>query len=154
MSKLSDDQIQELVRQYIKNSIEIWDRDFYEKWPDDAPRNTPFEMIEHFEDIRDDLIANLNHGYFSMLEKPIAKLLEKNGISDIDKRSLEYRKICAEIHKAEIQLMPMEKRHMLCDFSYKGELPNQTHPKTRTESIIKRSERPYMRTSLEGCEKL
>jgi hypothetical protein len=59
-----------------------------------------------------------------MYEQPISEFLKKNGISEIDKESLEYRKLCAEIYKAESQLMPMHKQHMLCDFSYKMELHN------------------------------
>lgn len=123
LNKLSDEQIQALVHQHIKQSIESWDRNFYEIPDDDVPGNHPFEMIDHFETMREDLVAHLHRGDFRMLEKPIAVLLEKNGITDLDKSSLEYRKLCAEIHKAEIQLMPLQKKHMLCDFSYKRELP-------------------------------
>jgi hypothetical protein len=79
------------------------------------------KFLDYF---RQDLIGCLNLGDFSMLEKPIIELLNKNAINHIDKSSLEYRKLCAEIHKAEIQLLPLEKRHMLCDFSYKKELPD------------------------------
>ena len=59
-----------------------------------------------------------------MLKNSIHDLLKRNGITDPDTSSPEYRKLSAEIHKAEIQLIPLQKRHMLCDFSYKKELPD------------------------------
>jgi integrase len=58
-----------------------------------------------------------------MLEKSTDELLEKNGISHTSKSTTEYRKLCVEIHKAEIKLLPLEKRHMQGDFSYKQQLP-------------------------------
>ena len=130
LSKLSDDQIKELVHQYIKNEIEGWDKNFYEEF-DDEVYPPPFTNAREFgsyvsflDDIRRDLIDCLNLGDFSMLEKSINELLKKNGINHNAKGSVEYRKLCAEIHKAEIQLLPMQKRHMLCDFSYKRQLPD------------------------------
>jgi hypothetical protein len=137
LAKLSEKIIQKLVHQYIKNAIESWDKSLYEE--DDPP---PFADAQEFrsyvnslENIRQDLIANLNLGDFSMLEESINELLNKSGISPIAKSSLEYRKLCAEIHKAEIQLLPMEKRHMQGDFSYKKELPD-----VFPEVFIKRKE--------------
>jgi integrase len=128
LAKLSDGQIQKLVHQHIKASIKNWDKRFYEEF-DLEVDPPPFDnasglksYVEALDDIRKDLIVNLNFGDFSMLESPICELLKKNGINNVTKGSLEYRKLCAEICKAEIQLMPMEKQHMLGDFSYKKEL--------------------------------
>jgi hypothetical protein len=135
LGKLSDEKIHKLIHRYIKTSIENWDKNFYEKLDDDPPGLRPYEAIDFFEDIRDQLIDHLNNGDFKMLEKPIGELLIKNGINDVDKDSLEYRKLCAEIHKAQIQLMPMQKRHMQCDFSYKRELPD-IFPEVFPKSVI------------------
>ena len=130
LSKLSDDQIQGLVHQYIKNEIEGWEKNFYEEL-DEEIYPPPFTNAREFhsyvnslDGIKEDLIANLSLGDFTMLERTINGLLKKNSINDIAKSSLGYRKLCAEIHKAGIQLMPMQKRHMLCDFSYQKELPD------------------------------
>jgi integrase len=122
LTKLSEEQIKKLVHQYIKNSIESWEKSFYEEWNDELG-SRPYQVIDFYESIRNDLIDGLNLGDFSMLELPIGELLKENKISKIDKSTLGYGKLCAEIYKAEIQLMPMHKQHMLCDFSYKKELP-------------------------------
>ena len=129
LSQLLDDQIQKLVHQFIKTSIKDWDKIFYEDF-DEQINPRPFDdarslknYIELLDNIRDDLILNLNLGDYSMLEKSINKLLKKNGINHTAKGSIEYRKLCAEVHKVEIQLLPLEKRHMQGDFSYKQELP-------------------------------
>ena len=109
--------------------MEWWDKNFYEEF-DEEVYPPPFTDAHGFhghliflEDYRQDLIDCLNLGNFSMLEKPINGLLNEDGINPIDKSSLEYRKLCAEIHKAEIALIPLEIRHMQCDFPYKKELP-------------------------------
>jgi len=143
LAKLTDGQIQKLVHQYIKTSIENWDKSFSEEVDEEVNPRPFFDArefmtyVNSLDNIRDDLIANLNLGDFSMLEKSINELLKKNGINHGANSSLEYRKLCAEIHKAEIQLMPIEKRHMMGDFSYKKELPDifpEVFPK-ETESL-------------------
>lgn len=122
LGKLSNDQIKELVHRYIKDSIESWDKAFYENRDEELPGFRPYEVIDFYEDIRQQLVDGLNFGDFSMFEQPIAEFLMENGVDEIDKESVEYRKLCAEIYKAESQLMPMHKKHMLCDFSYKKQL--------------------------------
>jgi integrase len=130
LGKLSDDQIKQLVHQYIKAALDSWDKYFYEEFDDDIypPQFTNArEFHSHLgflDSFRQDLIDCLNLGDFSMLEETINGLLTNNGINPFDKSSLEYRKLCAEIHKAEIQLIPLEIRHMQCDFSYKKQLPD------------------------------
>jgi hypothetical protein len=64
----------------------------------------------------------LQLGNFKPVERSIKRLLKQSGINKIDKNSLEYRKLCAKVLQAQIQLIPMEKKHMLSDFSYKQEL--------------------------------
>ncbi len=118
--------------------MEWLDRSFHEESDDD--RFPPFVDARTFhsylgdlDDIREELIVNLNLGDFSMLENIIADIIKTNGIDDVDKQSTLYRKLCAEIHKAEIKLIPIQKRHMMCDFSYKDELPEvfpEIFPKT------------------------
>jgi integrase len=129
LSQLLDDQIQKLVHQFIKTSIKDWDERSYEHL-DLEVNPPPFDnarslkrYVDSLDDIRQDLIVNLNLADFSMLEGSINKLLKKNGINHTSSSSIEYRKLCVEIHKAAIQLLPMEKRHMQGDFSYRQELP-------------------------------
>ncbi|MGD8269281.1 MAG: hypothetical protein PVH69_03840, partial [Desulfobacterales bacterium] len=130
LNKLTDDQIKELIDQYIKQAIKSWDELFYEDVDKDeyplpyVDESGLHGYVEDLDSIRDDLITNLNLCDFSMLKDSIHGLLKQNGIDDPDTGSPEYRKLCAEIHKAEIQLMPLQKRHRLCDFSYKKDLPD------------------------------
>jgi integrase len=125
LSKLSDDQIQALVNRYIKDWLEGLDTRLYEE--DAIP--PPFidyksfrGYIESLDDVREQIIVNMHLGEFFTLENPIDDLLKKNGINQIDKDSMEYKKLCVEIHKAAIDLLPIEQKHMLGDFSYKGQL--------------------------------
>ena len=129
LTKLSEETIQKLVHQYIKTAIKDLDKLFYEEI-DDEVYPPPFtndrqllSYVNSLDNIRDDWIANLNLGDFTPIEETVKELLTKNGINHGAKSSLEYRKLCAEILKAEIQLMPIQKKHMQCDFSYKNELP-------------------------------
>ena len=73
--------------------------------------------------IKEDLIINLNLGDYSMLESSIDNFLKENGITEVDKTSPEYRKLCLEIHKAESKIIPIQQKHMQLDFSYKEQLP-------------------------------
>jgi hypothetical protein len=141
LSQLSDEQIKQMVHRYIQQSIESWDRSFYDPPAGEAyppPFTDAREFKEHLdflETIRDDLIADLNLGNYSMLEQSICDVFRKNGINDIDEDSQDYRKFCAEIFKAEIQLTPMKKGYMLCDVSYRNELSdlyNQKRPETKS----------------------
>jgi integrase len=123
LSILRDDQIKQLVHQYIKDSIENWDRGFFTEPDDDYSGLSAYEVIDSFDEIRDQFIAQLNEGDLNVIEDMVDILVDKNEIHGVDKSSLEYRKLCAEILKAEIQLMPLHKQHMQCDFSYKDKLP-------------------------------
>jgi hypothetical protein len=86
VSKLSDDQIKALVEQHIKNTLEWLDRSFYEEWEEDS--SPPFvdartfhSYVGDLDDIREELIVNLNLGDFSMLENIVADIIKTNGIS-------------------------------------------------------------------------
>ena len=127
MVKLSDIKIRELVRQYILDSVSRWDKKFSDVTRDDHPPpyvdgSTFYSYYSDLGKLKDELIANMSRGDYSMLETPMTHLLKKNGI-DADKNSLEYRKFCVAIHEAEIKLLPLEQRHMIRDLSYKDELP-------------------------------
>ena len=125
---LSEEKIQELVNNYIKQSVERINNLFNEGPGDKILpyTNEPgfYSYLSQLDGIREDLIANLNMGNWEMLEDEIIKFLQSQGIKDIDKSSVEYQRLCSGIHQAEIKLLPLEKRHRLNDFSYKEELPD------------------------------
>ena len=45
LGRLTHDQIQKLVQTHIRNSIEGWDKSFYQQSVEDHPGNPAFEMI-------------------------------------------------------------------------------------------------------------
>ena len=108
MGKLSDIKIRELVRQYILDSVSRWDKKFSDVTRDDHPPpyvdgSTFYGYYSDLGKLKDELIANMSRGDYSMLETPVTHLLKKNGI-DADKNSLAYRKFCIAIHEAKIKL--------------------------------------------------
>jgi hypothetical protein len=122
MDKLSEGQVQQLVVAYIRRSIEGLDRVFDQGQDENRPYNDPpsfFGYLEEMDIIKEDLMIKLNLGDYSMLEKSIDNFLKENGITEVDKASPEYRKLCIEIHKAEHKLIPIQQKHMQLDFSYK-----------------------------------
>jgi len=125
LNALSDDQIKKLVNQYIKDKIDNLD-EFFNDDNDLKPYSSAEEFnsfVKSLKAIRDDAIVDLNVGNFSIVEDTTHNILVKNGINNVDKDSPEFRKLCVEIHKAYISLLPIEQKHLLCDFSYRDELP-------------------------------
>jgi integrase len=126
MGKLSEDQIQQLVVKYIKQSVERLDKVFEVGDDQQRPYDDPPSLQSYTEGlstVREDLIHNLSLGDFSMLENAIETFLKENGVDEVDKQSPAYRRLCIEVHKAETQLIPIQQQHMRCDFSYKDQLP-------------------------------
>lgn len=99
LSQLSNDKIRDLVKQYIKESIERWDEKFLGVFDDDHPSafvdgQTFHSYYNELDSIKEDLVLNINLGDYTMLETTVAHLLEENGI-EVDTDSLEYRKFCS-----------------------------------------------------------
>ena len=124
---LSADQVRELVNNFIKESVERINNLFNDRSEDEILPygNYPefYSYINDLDSIRQELIANLNMDNFEMLEKEIVRFLKNQGITDIGKNSVGYRRLCVGIHQAQIKLLPIEIKHRLNDFSYKEELP-------------------------------
>jgi hypothetical protein len=123
LKDLTDDKIKKLAKRYISESIESWDRDYFEDCLKGYPGATFYELLPFVDDLIDRLSDGLKTGDLSSLEKETEHLLQKSGINDIDRRSIQYRKLCSEIHRVEISLLPMHRQHMLYDYSYKKKLP-------------------------------
>ncbi len=97
LSKLSDDQIKVLVEHHIKNTLEWLDRSFYEKWEEDS--SPPFvdartfhSYVGDLDDIREELIVNLNLGDFSMLENIVADITGRDGAVEICKEGIFHKR--------------------------------------------------------------
>ena len=136
---LTDEKIQELTSQYVKKALKDLETRSIES--DGKQESIPFfdqpsfdNYISDLDNIKDDLVLNLNLCDYSMLENKIKVILEDAGIEAIDKESIEYRKLCAEVHMAAIKLIPIEKQHLLCDFSYKENL-HEIFPEIYTQPL-------------------
>lgn len=159
MGRLSEDQIQQLVGKYIKQSVERLDSVFEVGDDQHRPYDDPPSLhsyIEGLATVRQDLINSLNLGDFSMLENSIDVFLKANGIDEVDKASPEYRKLCVQIHKAETRLIPLQQRHMKGDFTYGDQLPKlfpevfaakDESPPERREGEPKKDERKKVELS-------
>jgi Domain of unknown function (DUF6538) len=87
MANLSDDQIKELVSNYIKGSVGRINRLFIDDRDDIPPYTSAPEFycfLSELDGIRQDLIADLNMGNWGMLENTISEFLKKQGIKDIN----------------------------------------------------------------------
>ncbi|MBW2635100.1 MAG: hypothetical protein JRE14_13440 [Deltaproteobacteria bacterium] len=126
LSKLTDKKIKDLVHQYIKKSIDSLNEPFYASQDDYRPFDDgiTFESYTNsLDSIRQDLITNLNLGDHTMLADTIETFLKDIGIGEINKESKGYRKLSAEIHKAEINLVQLQQQHMNGEFVNKNDLP-------------------------------
>lgn len=130
LSELSEDKIQELIIQYIKKSLEEFDRRPYadngsdECHPLYVTKEEFNNYINMLDDIREEMNANMNLSYFSMFDDIVNELLKESGIDNVDTNSVVYKKLCIEMHKVGMKLIPLEKKHLLGDYSYKQELPD------------------------------
>jgi hypothetical protein len=77
LSMLSDDQIKQLVHRYVKDSIDNWDRGFFAEPDDDPPGLSAYEVVDSFEEIRDQFIAQLNEGDLGVIEDVVDNRLIK-----------------------------------------------------------------------------
>jgi integrase len=125
--QLTQDQIRQLVADFIKKAVAEMDMVFSDQRDEwDRPYQDAQGLRSYNSDLsgfREDLITNLNLGDFSMLESSINAFLLANGIEKIDKTSPAYHQLCVEIHKAQATLISIEQQHRRCDFSYRDHLP-------------------------------
>ena len=132
MGSLTQEQIEKLLSDYIHNSVQAWDKplrpedfDFERNGP--PPYQTAQELQEYIKTldaVREDLVVEMNLGQCEILEQSVLRLLKRNGIDNVPPGSPEFQRLCYLIIKAEIQLLPLQQRHLQGDFSY-GEALSQ-----------------------------
>ena len=128
MNELPDEKVKAIVNKYIREAIDAWDSPPFDEAYGGYPIGNASDLngyLDQLEYIREDLVLNMNKGDYSMLENYVSELLKESGIDEIDKQSLSYKKLCTELHKAEIKLIPFEQQHRMGNYKYKKEL-NET----------------------------
>jgi integrase len=116
LSDLSDEEVQELVHQYLKGYVEGLESR-YEEDPPFLDERDFYSYIDMLDDIRDDIIGYLGIGDYSTVEENVADLLGKNGVDGIEKGSPAYIKLCRGVLRAQLKGIELEKKHMSGDFS-------------------------------------
>lgn len=133
LNNLTDDLIQKLVQKYIRSSVKAVEESFYESHHDEKKEQylsrglPPYNFrafLGSLDRERELLLGCLNMGSFAEVDNEAMHLLEENKIEILDKRSPQYRKFCADLMKAKINLIPIRKKIYLCDPSYKEDLRN------------------------------
>jgi integrase len=129
MVDLSDEKIQELVQQYLKEYIEGLESRYH----DDPPfldRGDFYGYIDTLDYIKEDIIEYLGIGEYGTVEEIVADLLKKNEKEGVEKGSAAYIKLCRGVLRAQLKGIEIEKKHMSGDFpetleaSFREQLPS------------------------------
>jgi len=122
LSELSDEKIQQLIDQYLKEYIAGLESRYYDDdWDDNPPfvdSATFYSYIDDLDYIKDDIILYLGIGEYDTVDDIVAGLFERNGIEGIEKGSIAYIKLCREVLKAQLKGIDIEMKHLLADYSY------------------------------------
>jgi hypothetical protein len=113
--ELSEDKIQELIQQNLKEYIKGLETRYYEddeRFPLQAREDIP-SYIKMLDFMKDDIKEYLALGQYHTVEERVIRLLEKNGIDGIEKGSETYIKMCRVMLRADMQACDIEKRHLL-----------------------------------------
>ena len=119
LAELTNDQIQVMVDQYIQNTLKMLEERWLTGDDDDyiPPRDESSSYTRTLDFVKDDLIDELNACDYQRAEEMVDDLLEKNGISGLQKDTYSYKKLCRDLLKAEVKLVEIEKKQMLGDYS-------------------------------------
>ena len=122
LSALSDEKIKALIDQYIKDYLAGLETRYFEA---ELPWNNTSEFngyVNELDAIKDDIVEYLGMGDYSSVDNIVAGLLGNNGIEGVEKDSAGYIMLCRGIMQSQLKLVPIEKKHMLGDYSYQQEL--------------------------------
>jgi integrase len=117
LSKLSDNQIQDIVKKYLEDTVKMLE----ERWLlEESPvykRDDLHNYVRDLDYIKQDIIEYLGTCDYSTVEGIADDLLEKHEVFGLEKDSYSYQKLCREILKAQAKELEIEKRQMLGDYS-------------------------------------
>ena len=119
--KLTDEQVNEMIRTYFDRLIAEYDEPVPSS--DDlirqgiAPPSDYRSFISEIDDVRETFLLNLQNGNYESVEKDADQLLMENGVTEIDKESSSYRKLCAGLIRSEIKGCEYQKKQLMGEFS-------------------------------------
>jgi integrase len=116
LSDLSDEKIQELVQQYLKDYIESLESRYYDD-PPFADERDFYSHIKTLDYIREDIIGYLGVGEYQTVEEIVADLLKNNEIEGIETASTAHVKLCRGVLRAQLRGIELEKQHLSGGFS-------------------------------------
>ena len=132
LAELTDEKIQELVNQYLKEFIKRLETRYYEEDPRGTIQSTDdfYRYLGELDSIKDDIIEYLGIGSYETIEPAVGDLLQRNGIQGIEKNSSAYIKLCRGVLRAELKGIEIEKQQMSTGFVDISESPirEQTPP--------------------------
>jgi hypothetical protein len=111
LSKLSDKQIQDIVKKYLEENVKMLE----ERWQLEDGQNpvyTPDDFYNYVRDIdymKQDIIGYLGTSDYSTVERIADDLLELNEVVGLEKDSYSYRKLCREILQAQIKKLEIQR---------------------------------------------
>ncbi|BEQ15116.1 integrase [Desulfoferula mesophila] len=110
MAELSDQQIREIVHQWVKKALEQYEEIRLR-------RSQPWsaeELTAYLNSLDDDIKVykeKLLQGHYDLVEPGALEFLAEKGLHDIPKNSLEFRKLCSALLKGMIAVFMQEKRN-------------------------------------------
>ncbi|MFC1581225.1 DUF6538 domain-containing protein, partial [Thermodesulfobacteriota bacterium] len=119
LSELTDDQIQAMVQKYLRDWVKRLDERWLVNEAEDRFLNREMfhQYVRDLDYIKEDIVEDLALCDYHRTEKTADVLLEKNDVVGLEKESRNYRKLCRELLKIQLQELEIEKKQMLGDYS-------------------------------------
>ena len=81
------------------------------------PRDDTSNYFDLLDWAKDGVISDLNSGDYTGSEETADRIIKEGGISDLDKNSVHYERLCRELLKADIKLIKVEKKQLSGDYT-------------------------------------
>lgn len=119
LSGLSDEKIQELIQEYLKEYVRGLETRHYEtdELPPFLDREGYYGYVQGLDYIKEDIVTYLGVGDYSTVGKIVADLLKRNGIAGVEKESVEFIKLSRAVLKAQLEGIDVEKKQALGVYS-------------------------------------
>lgn len=118
LMKLSDNQIQEIIHNYLKSYIAENEERMYsdEPLPFAIDTQSFHQYTETLDETKQDIVEYLGIRDYRTVESIVDDLFKENGVENIDKSSVSYQKLCRGILRAQLKGIDIEKKQMLGNY--------------------------------------